>query len=165
MKRVKHIILWVAVVSATAPFSLPVLLNVQRMLIQQEMTERLEREELITLSLEPSTINWEKPGKEIWIGGALFDIKQSRSENGKLIVDGLFDHKEKAIVSKMNGAFAPIPFEKERQQSIYYLLHLEALPACISTHNLPFLPSNWINKDVTPATDCPSALPDPPPEV
>lgn len=127
MKCFKHILLWAAVVITTAPFVLPTLFQIQQELAQHEMKERLEHANLITLSLDSAAIVWEKKGKEIWVDDMLFDIKKASYNNGRMIVQGLFDHKEKAILSKLNSLTAPLPFQKERNHSIYKIIHLEGI--------------------------------------
>ena len=125
MKCFKHILLWAAVVITTAPFVLPTLFQIQQELAQHEMKESLEHANLITLSLDSATIVWEKKGKEIWVDDMLFDIKKASYNNGRMVVQGLFDYKEKAILSKLNSLTAPLPFQKERNHSIYKIIHLE----------------------------------------
>lgn len=127
MKKLNYIWLWVAVVCATAPFLIPFMLEGQKMFIKHEMEERMEREELQTLVLDIATIRWEKKEKEIWLGDQLFDIKEMKQEGNKLIVKGLYDHKEKEILSKLNTFHHPLPFEHERNKTVFKLIHLEAI--------------------------------------
>jgi hypothetical protein len=110
---------------ASAPFLMPGMLVVQRAVIAHEMTERLEKEELHEVMVERHEVQWTKPGKEFRTGNRLFDVKEIRINGTKLIVKGLYDDKEKEILSKMESLFSPVPFEQERSSVIYQLTHLE----------------------------------------
>lgn len=127
MKYLKHILLWAAVVITSAPFVLPTFFQIQQEVAQHEMKEKIEHANLVTLSLDSTAVIWEKKGKEIWVDNMLFDIKKASYVNGRLIVQGLFDYKEKAIISKLNSLTSSFPFQKERNHTIFKILHLEGI--------------------------------------
>jgi hypothetical protein len=131
MTKAWYIIFPFMMLIASAPFLLPEILVVQRAIIAYEMTERMENEELQEITIECHKVRWVRQGKEIWAGNRLFDVKETRTDGSRLILKGLYDDREKEIISKMDSLFTPLPFEKERSSVIYQLTHLETalLPA------------------------------------
>jgi hypothetical protein len=91
----------IAVLSCMAALVLPVwiavCLQVQTVIVRHEMLEALEKEQLVTLRLAPSEINWYKQDKELQVGDELFDVKAITLTEGTWVVTGLFDKKEKAL--------------------------------------------------------------------
>jgi hypothetical protein len=67
--------------------------------IRHRMKERLELEMLHTITIAESDVQWLNEGKEMLINGRMFDVKSfQRSNNNKIIVTGLFDDDETALV-------------------------------------------------------------------
>ncbi len=63
------------------------------------MKERLESEMLHTISMAESDAHWLKEGKEMLVNGRMFDVKSfQQSSDGKVIVSGLYDDDETALV-------------------------------------------------------------------
>jgi len=73
---------------------------------RHEMWEEAEKENFETLSLKKTTIVWVKKGREIWVNGSYFDVKDIRYETDSAFVTGIYDHKEQALA---------LQFEREQQ--------------------------------------------------
>jgi hypothetical protein len=87
-------------VLVASPLVFSIFLQLQTIAVRREMKQnlkKLEREQLVTLHLKPSEINWYKAGKELEIGNELFDVKTITSTDDGYIVTGLFDKKEKKL--------------------------------------------------------------------
>ncbi|MBL7746484.1 MAG: hypothetical protein JNM19_03605 [Chitinophagaceae bacterium] len=69
--------------------------------IQHRMKEQLEEKMLHTVRVPAGSVRWVKPGKEIWLGDKMFDIKSSLLENGDYIFTGLYDEEETLLVKQM----------------------------------------------------------------
>ena len=93
-------------------FTLSIL--VEQKFIQFHRQERLETEQLQTITVASENIHWVKKGKEILLAGKLFDIKHSEKKNGKLILTGFFDKEEDDLYDQLNkiakGKNKPSPF-------------------------------------------------------
>jgi len=76
---------------------------VQQRWITWEMHERLEKSQLITLTMPTSSIQWVKEGKEIVIQGRLFDVKSISYAYEFAHINGLFDEEETNLVNRING--------------------------------------------------------------
>ncbi len=69
--------------------------------IQHRMKEQLEEKMLHTVRVPAGSVHWVKPGKEIWLGNKMFDIKSSQLENGYYTFTGLYDEEETLLVKRM----------------------------------------------------------------
>jgi hypothetical protein len=65
---------------------------------RHEAKERMEREAMVTVTIPAGDLHWHKRGKELVIDGKLFDVKTLRQTGGQIILTGLFDEAETAIV-------------------------------------------------------------------
>lgn len=97
MKLLKHITAFVLLTALFLPLVTPVVLQLQHKYVQWEMMEALEVKELITITVDASSIKWIVKEKECLVDGELFDVKKLKQQEGKLILSGLFDVKEKQI--------------------------------------------------------------------
>lgn len=71
---------------------------VEKLVVIKEMAERLEKEQLQSVTIAASEIQWIKQGKEAIIDSKMFDVKYySKNADGTLTLTGLYDEKEKAI--------------------------------------------------------------------
>ena len=61
------------------------------------MLERLEHSNLEEITLAKKDVVWYEEGKEIIIGGNLFDVKSSTVKNDSVVFKGLFDQKESQL--------------------------------------------------------------------
>ncbi|HTH30511.1 MAG TPA: hypothetical protein VL946_04130, partial [Lacibacter sp.] len=65
--------------------------------MQQKMLEKLEKEQLISIRVKASSVQWVKLNKECVLGTEMFDVKKIVIEGDDLILTGLYDAKEKAL--------------------------------------------------------------------
>jgi hypothetical protein len=73
-------------------------LQIKISVIQNEMTQRLKKEPLLTLHIPANKIRWAKPGKELLYENRLFDVKKiSINDDNTAVVTGLFDDDEKKL--------------------------------------------------------------------
>jgi hypothetical protein len=83
-----------------SPVVFNLVFQLQTLSVKKEMKQklqRLEKEQLVTLHLQPSEIHWYKQDKELQIGAELFDVKSITRKGDVYIVTGLFDKKEKEL--------------------------------------------------------------------
>jgi hypothetical protein len=111
-------------VSAMA-FLLPGSLVVQRAFVVHDMKERLEKEELVTLTVPANAVTWYEEGRECLINGQMFDVKEMEQQGTDLVLKGLFDEKEKALLSRIYALSGGIPGEKESAGLIYRITHFD----------------------------------------
>ena len=64
-----------------------------------EAEERLERKALVSVTIPAADLHWHKRGREAVIDGKLFDVKTMRQTGGQIVLTGLFDEAETAIVN------------------------------------------------------------------
>lgn len=65
---------------------------------RHEAEERMEREAMVTVTIPVRDLHWHKKGKEVVIDGKLFDVKTLKQTGGQIVLTGLFDEAETAIV-------------------------------------------------------------------
>lgn len=75
---------------------------VKQKVIQFHRRERLETEQLQTITIATEDIHWVKKGKEILVAGKLFDIKHFEKKNSKVILTGFFDKEEDGLYDQLN---------------------------------------------------------------
>jgi hypothetical protein len=71
---------------------------IKKQLIQHRRAERFKTELLVVVNLKASEVNWVKPGKEIQVGGKLFDVKSYKANGSNIVFTGFFDSKEDKLV-------------------------------------------------------------------
>lgn len=65
------------------------------------MEERLEKEQLVTLTLK--NLIWHKKDKELLIDGKMFDVHAVKQlADASYLVTGLYDIQEKALFQQLN---------------------------------------------------------------
>lgn len=67
--------------------------------------ERLEEQLLETISIRKDQFRWERKGKEISIGGRMFDVKSFVLKEDRIILTGMYDDQETAIHSMLAQQF------------------------------------------------------------
>ena len=72
-------------------------LRISKLIVRHEMLERLEHSNLEEITLAKKDVFWYEEGKEIIIGGSLFDVKSSIVKNDSVVFKGLFDQKESEL--------------------------------------------------------------------
>jgi len=75
---------------------------VKQKIVQFHRRERLETEQLQTITIAAENIHWVKKGKEILVAGKLFDIKHFEKKNSKVIITGFFDKEEDGLYDQLN---------------------------------------------------------------
>lgn len=88
------------------PFASIIFLQAWQLYVKHEAKERLEKALLETIVLQKDQFYWEEEGKEISMGGKLFDVKSFVVKGDKTIVTGIFDEKETAISAMLSGQAA-----------------------------------------------------------
>jgi hypothetical protein len=105
--------------------------------IKYTVDERLETEELVTLTIPFSKIQWMEEGREIMIDGRMFDIKSYVEKEGSLIATGVYDDRETAVMELLNN------FNDKQQNSFIIQLLLLAqsfvVVLCLVNKELYFL--------------------------
>lgn len=84
--------------AAAVPFLFILFVHIKQQAIRHEMKEKLEYQFLQTITLAANEITWVKPGKEILVGGKMFDVKSHTVDNGRHTFTGLFDDEETTLV-------------------------------------------------------------------
>lgn len=93
-----------------APLSYPFIFRAKQQAIHHKMKERLEEKILHTVILAANNIHWVRPGKEILVGGRMFDIKQTKIlPDGSSQFKGLFDDEETMLTKQL--------LEKQREDN------------------------------------------------
>ncbi|MBL0181475.1 MAG: hypothetical protein IPP96_03905 [Chitinophagaceae bacterium] len=75
---------------------------VKQKIIQFHRRERLETEQLQTITVAAENIRWVKKGKEILVAGKLFDIKHFEKKNSQVTLTGFFDKEEEDLFDQLN---------------------------------------------------------------
>ena len=68
--------------------------QVKHHLIREEMREKLERENLQTITIPVTEFHWYEEDREIIVDGTMFDVKSIRRNGDHYIITGLFDEAE-----------------------------------------------------------------------
>lgn len=76
------------------PLFLSVGFIIRQKIIVQEIKVQLEKESLQHITISLADLNWTDEGKEIIIGGKLFDVRSFSLSKNNITVLGLFDNKE-----------------------------------------------------------------------
>ncbi len=98
MSRCKQIIVsLVLLVITSIPCILFVYYQSAQWYTQHEMEEKLEKEQLQTISIPVSDVKWYRENKEILVDGKLFDIKSVVYRDGIASFTGLYDNQETKI--------------------------------------------------------------------
>jgi hypothetical protein len=97
MKRLQPIIAFLLLTLFLVPVVSTFVLQLQQLYVQNQMEEALEKEQLVTLRIKTTSIQWVHKNKECFIDGELFDVKEIKQEGNEIILTGLFDVQEKAI--------------------------------------------------------------------
>jgi hypothetical protein len=127
--------------------------------IRWEKIEELENSKLIQVTVSRSSINWIKEEKELLIGGKLFDVKSIIEKDGQIILTGLYDQEETAIINAINGQTASSKEDTQlRTTFICTLLMCVSIPAkqldtSISLPSISFLPVRNTPLHLSPILD------------
>jgi hypothetical protein len=119
----KKITAYLSLLVITLPVICLLFLQLQQVYVRYKMQEKLEFSLLRTISIDEKNIQWIKPGKEIFIGDSLFDVKHHKIENGKVLLTGLYDHEETFIENHLRNLGAQSHSEG-KSLVLMKLLHL-----------------------------------------
>lgn len=96
------------------------------------MEERLESENLQTITLAIESVEWYEQGREIMVEGKLFDVKSYSREGAVVVFTGLYDDKESDIRKQVEFLQKQSRQDQDSNQltakAISLLLFLEQLP-------------------------------------
>lgn len=101
MKPYKTIVTAILLCAIMAPVVVQVTGFIKLSRLHYTYENRLRHQQLHTICLHEDDIVWAKPGKEIWYQGRMFDIKETRRENGLVMMKGFYDDEEKAMKQMM----------------------------------------------------------------
>ncbi|HEY0678810.1 MAG TPA: hypothetical protein VGD17_11025 [Chitinophagaceae bacterium] len=76
------------------PFVYCIYFQVKQQHIWHEMEEKLEKEQLQTITIPVNSFRWFKKNKEILVAGKMFDVKSITIRNNEYVVTGLYDEQE-----------------------------------------------------------------------
>jgi hypothetical protein len=102
MKPLKKITVIFLLLLGAMPSLYAVFFLAQQWHIRHQMLERLEKEHLHELTIAKKDFTWYKPGKEIKINGALFDVKEIKEAGDNIIVKGIYDDEEKQLHNQLS---------------------------------------------------------------
>ena len=72
------------------------------MIVRHKMLEKLEREQLIEITLPKKDVVWFEQDKEILFDNHMFDVKSFIDKNDSIFFKGLFDEKETLIKKRVS---------------------------------------------------------------
>ncbi len=109
--------------------------------IRWEKIEELEHAKLIQVKVSHSSITWIKEGKELLIDGNLFDVKSIEEKNDQVILTGLYDHEETAIINAINGQTATGQDAGQLRTTFIYTLLMGLSTPIEQLNTVTYLPS------------------------
>lgn len=99
----KTITIFALCLAASLPLCLSGLFIAGRILIRITMLEKIEKDDLETISIPTDQIHWYKKNRELMIGGKMFDVKSVRQFGNSTILTGLFDDDDTALHEALAG--------------------------------------------------------------
>ena len=115
----KTITIFSLCLAALLPLCLSGLYMAGRILIRITMLEKMEKDELQTISIPTDQIRWFKKNHEIMIDGKMFDVKSIRQQGDTSIISGLFDDDD----TELHEALAGMHEQKNKGQHNALLLY------------------------------------------
>ena len=110
---VKKIASLLALLLVAIPFVFSIFSVVRLAIIKNQVSEKLRSEQLQTVTLSKSDVKWVIQGKEILIGGNLFDVKSCKNLQNNLEITGIYDREEDNLQDHLDRFF----HEKEQGNS------------------------------------------------
>jgi hypothetical protein len=105
-----------------SPILFGAFLLVSQIIIQHEMREKLEKENLVTITVNKSEVKWTHKGKEAEINGNLFDVETYSVNGDNLQLTGLFDKDEDKLVAQIENAQKDNPDNSGNNALVFQLL-------------------------------------------
>jgi hypothetical protein len=129
----KTISIFALCLSAVLPMCLSGLYLGGRILIRIAMMEKMEKNELQTISIPTDQIKWFKKNHELMIDGKMFDVKSISIEGDTSMITGLFDDDD----TELQEALAGLQEQKNKGQNNAFLIYQVCL-GIIAVHD-PFI--------------------------
>jgi hypothetical protein len=111
------------------PMLSPVVLQLKQLHVQREMLEKLEKQQLISIRVKASSIQWIKPKKECMLGTEMFDVKKIVVDGDDLFLTGLYDAKEKELKRMIRQQSEQ---QSKQSKQIVQLFSFMALPVDVA---------------------------------
>jgi hypothetical protein len=108
------------------PMLSPVVLQLKQLYVQHEMLEKLEKQQLISIRVKATNLQWVKPKKECVLGTEMFDVKKIVVDGDDLVLTGLYDAKEKELKRMIRQQSEQ---QSKQSKQTVQLLSALALPA------------------------------------
>lgn len=99
----KNTILIFLLCLVAAPLFFSVYTIIEKKIIEEQMEEKMEHENLQTVTLNAASIIWLKINKEMLINGEPFDVKTITTNGNRVTVSGLFDGKETKLRNQLQA--------------------------------------------------------------
>ena len=104
----------------------------QQKFIRWQMEEKLEHDELVSITISESDFQWHKKDKEIIYKGHYFDVKSITELSGhKLLVTGLYDYQEQ----ELNESIAKMLDTKSNSRTLKLIQQLFSLVVTEPVYN------------------------------
>jgi hypothetical protein len=92
-------------IASFIPVAMVLSFHINQQLVRYEMKEKLEEQNLHTITLSTENVHWVKKNKEILVNGKMFDVKSFSIENGLFKFTGLYDEEETALADQLENNF------------------------------------------------------------
>ena len=119
MRIRKTITIFTLCLAALLPLCLSGLFIAGRIIIRITMLEKMEKDELQTISMPTDQIQWYKKNHELMIDGKMFDVKSIHQVGDSSIITGLFDEED----TELHEALAGMHEQKNKGQNNSLLLY------------------------------------------
>jgi len=103
MRVRKTITIFALCLAALLPLCLSGFFIAGRIIIRITMLEKIEEDELQTISLPTDQIKWYKKNHELIVDGKMFDVKSIQQSGDSSIITGLFDEEDTALHEALAG--------------------------------------------------------------
>ena len=115
-------------------------LQLQRCIAKMIAHEKLESEQLTTIRVAISNLQWHEEGKELIFNNQLFDVESFEIVNDTMVIRGLTDIRETAIKDAVNKLVHHTGSDQVLKNIGYQILHFTAFqPNYSSFHALVVL--------------------------
>ena len=97
-----------------------------------QAAERLENNQLQTIKIPLSEIQWTKKGEELIIYNRLFDVKEYHQSKSNLVITGLFDEDETRLDKEVSNLWQ----QQKSKHDLFLLQYFHILGnACFQNNN------------------------------
>lgn len=104
-----------------SPLLFGMFLHVSQVVNQFEMREKLEKENLVTITVDQSQLQWTDKGEEAVINGDMFDVESYSINGNKIKLTGLFDKSEDALIAQIETAQKNNPDNANNNSLVFQL--------------------------------------------